>query len=73
MNLSQIDITYISIAIGYTIIIFTYNKYIKYDLRLSSKKITKVCNTVSNSVLYCIHYVIVVGLFTLFFLLSGSK
>ena len=30
MNLSQTDITYISIAIGYTIIIFAYNKYINY-------------------------------------------
>ena len=30
MKLSQIDITYISIAIGYTILIFGYNKYISY-------------------------------------------
>ena len=30
MNLSQIDITYISIAIGYSILIFAYSKYISY-------------------------------------------
>lgn len=30
MNLNKIDITYISIAIGYTILVFLYSKYINY-------------------------------------------
>ena len=30
MNLTQTDITYISIAIGYTIILFIYDKYNTY-------------------------------------------
>ena len=33
MNLSQTDITYISIAIGYTILVILYGKYINfYDI-----------------------------------------
>lgn len=51
MNLSQIDITYISIAIGYTIIIFAYNKYINY-FDISENSTLNIVKTVFNVFIY---------------------
>ena len=51
MNLSQTDITYISIAIGYTIIIIAYNKYIQYfDINESNS--LDIVKTVFNVFMY---------------------
>ena len=51
MNLSQTDITYISIAIGYTIIIFAYNKYINY-FDISENDSLVIVKTVFNVFMY---------------------
>ena len=51
MNLSQTDITYISIAIGYTIIIIAYNKYIQY-FDISESNSLDIVKTVFNVFMY---------------------
>ena len=51
MNLSQTDITYISIAIGYTIIMFAYNKYINY-FDISENDSLVIVKTVFNVFMY---------------------